>query len=216
MGSVTAARRVRRISPGACALVAALLLGCSSPIHFESEAGESWGPVEKLALMPFDAQIPLTGGMTAAEISTYVTSRALAALSERGQFVVIPPAEVRQALGAGDRPILTSDPEEIGGTLDATFGVDALVFGQVRRFTKRAGGAKGSSRPASVRLEMQLRAPEGTLLWRGVYDETQRSISEDLGGFSVARERGFRWLSAEELAEFGARQLVDAMSETVH
>jgi hypothetical protein len=62
---------------------------------------------------------------------------------------------------------------------------------------------------------MQLRAPEGTLLWRGVYDETQRSISEDLGGFSVARERGFRWLSAEELSEFGARQLVNSMSETV-
>ena len=215
MGSVTEARRVRRVLPGALALVAALLLGCSSPIHLESEAGEPWGPVDKLALVPFDAQIPLTGSMTAAEISTYVTSRALAALSEREEFAVIPPAEVRQALVAGGRASLPSDPEEIGGTLDATFGVDALVFGQVRRFTKRAGGAKGSSRPASVRLEMQLRSPEGTLLWRGVYDETQRSISEDLGGFSVARERGFRWLSAEELAEFGTRQLVGAMSETI-
>jgi hypothetical protein len=189
------------------------MLGCSSPIHVERFSESSRHPVRKLAVVPFEARIPQTSGMTATEISTYVTSRVLGALSEQEQFVVIPPAEVLHALGARDGSALPSERTEVGRAVSETFGVDALVFGEVRRFTKRSGGAKGSSRPASVRFDLELHGADGTLLWRGVYDETQRSISEDLGGFSVARSRGFRWLSAEELAEYGAGELVGAMSE---
>jgi hypothetical protein len=207
--------RIRRAHLEVVAIAVALLLGCSSPVHVQSYADTSERSIHKLALVPFEARIPLTTGMTADDVATYVTSRVLGALSADEHFEVIPPAEVLQALGARDRAALQGTPQEIGQTVAATFGVDALVFGEVRRFNKRTGGAKGASRPASVRFDLELRGKDGLLLWRGVYDETQRSISEDLGGFSVARSRGFRWLSAEELAEYGAQELVAAMSEAV-
>jgi hypothetical protein len=181
----------------------------------ESLAGTSERPIRKLAVIPFEPQIPLAEAWAADEAATYVTSRVLEALSDQEQFVVIPPGEVLHALGARGQSSLPSEPGEIGRALAATFGVDALVLGQVRRFNKRTGGAKGASRPASVRVDAELRGGDGSLLWRGVYDETQRSVSEDVGTFSLAMSRGFRWVTAEELAGYGARELVEAMSEAI-
>jgi hypothetical protein len=146
------------------------------------------------------------------EAATFATSRALKALSAEGDLVVIPPAEVLQALGGVERTTPTSEPREVGPTLASTFGADALVFGRVRRFVERTGGAKGATRPASVGLDLELRSVDGALLWRGIYDERQKSVSENPGGFSQARSRGFRWLTAEELAESGTRELVHQMS----
>jgi hypothetical protein len=215
MGPVTPAAGSRRELLALLAVEVALFLACSSPIRVESLAAMSERPIHKLAVVPFEPQIPLTAGGPADEAATYVTSRVLESLSDQERFVVIPPGEVLHALGARGQSGLPSAPDEIGGSLAATFGVDALVFGQVRRFNKRTGGAKGASRPASVRFDMELRGEDGALLWRGVYDETQRSISEDLGSFSLAMSRGFRWVTAEELAGYGARELVAAMSEAV-
>jgi hypothetical protein len=94
--------------------------------------------------------------------------------------------------------------QEVREKVTTAFSPDALLLGRVRRFDERKGGEQ----PAAVGFDLELRAPDGALLWSGSYDETQRSLSEDLGSFGRASERGFRWVSADALASYGARELV--------
>ncbi len=42
-------------------------------------------------------------------------------------------------------------------------------------------------------------------------DETQRSLSEDLSSLGRAYERRFRWVTAETLANYGSRVLVQRL-----
>ena len=45
---------------------------------------------------------------------------------------------------------------------------------------------------------------DGRVIWTGTYEETQPPLSDDLGSLPRAWERGFRWVTAEELADYGA------------
>lgn len=134
-----------------------------------------------------------------------VTARVLEALAGVADLDVVPPEEVERTVAA------KLDPAVAVPALHSRFGVDGVLSGVVKRFVTRVGSEAGVTRPASVWLQLELRDPTGAVVWRGSYDETQRSLTEDLGSFSRARERGFRWVSAEELAAYGARELVASL-----
>ena len=87
-------------------------------------------------------------------------------------------------------------------------GADASLGGAIRRWSERDGSTTGVRRPASVWIALELRDRGGRVIWTGVYEETQPPLSEDLGSFPRAWERGFRWVTAEELCEYGLRELV--------
>ena len=54
-------------------------------------------------------------------------------------------------------------------------------------------------------------APGGEQLWRATFDERQQALSENV--FNAARYpgRGSRWLSAGELARWGAEEVAQVM-----
>jgi hypothetical protein len=85
---------------------------------------------------------------------------------------------------------------------------DAVLSGVVRRYVERDGTSTGVRHPASVWIVLELRDPTGRELWTGSYEETQAPLSEDALSLSRAWERGFRWVTADELASYGARELV--------
>ena len=87
-------------------------------------------------------------------------------------------------------------------------GADASLGGSIRRWSQREGTTSGVRQPASVWLALELRDRAGRVIWTGVYEETQPPLSEDLGSLPRAWERGFRWVTAEELCEYGLRELV--------
>ena len=99
-----------------------------------------------------------------------------------------------------------------GGLRVVDEGADASLGGQIRRWSQREGTTTGVRRPASVWLVLELTDREGRVIWNGVYEETQPPLSEDLLSFSRAWGRGFRWVTAEELAEYGVRELVDDLA----
>jgi hypothetical protein len=140
-----------------------------------------------------------------------VTARVQEALIEIGGFEVVPQAEVAMLVGAEPGAELTDDPMPIARRLHGAFGVQGILYGTVRRFYGREGGPRGASKPAAVAFVLELRHVDGPLLWKGEYDETQKSLSEDPGSFQRARERGFSWVSAEALAQYGASELVRQM-----
>jgi hypothetical protein len=112
--------------------------------------------------------------------------------------------------GGGISPDV-SDPAVVGRVAREAFGADGVLFIRIRRFVPRVGGQRGVVQPASVWFELDLRSPDGVLLWRGEYDETQRGLTDDALAFGRAMARRFRWVTAEELAGYGARELVARM-----
>ena len=76
----------------------------------------------------------------------------------------------------------------------------------LRRYKDRVGGKFFANDPASVAFDFRLIAiPEGTVLCSGTFDEVQQSVMENLFNFKNATERGFTWVTAEQLMREGLR-----------
>jgi hypothetical protein len=76
----------------------------------------------------------------------------------------------------------------------------------LRRYKDRVGGKFFAKDPASVAFDFRLIAiPEGTVLCSGTFDEVQQSVMENLFNFKNATERGFTWVTAEQLMREGLR-----------
>jgi hypothetical protein len=128
-------------------------------------------------------------------------------LEQRGVRVV-PPEDVRSAVPAGD----LSEPPQLARQVSAAFGADAVLTGELLRVQQRSGEAAGSRDPAGVGFEVILYgAPDGRELWRAQFDQTQKAWGENV--FQTLRYPGggMRWLTAEELARWGAREVVRAV-----
>ncbi len=76
----------------------------------------------------------------------------------------------------------------------------------LRRYKDRVGGQYTAKNPASVAFDFRLIAiPEGVVLCSGTFDEVQQSVMENLYNFKSATERGFTWVTAEQLMREGLR-----------
>jgi hypothetical protein len=182
------------------------------PIHVPTAS------LGRIAVMPFYPTRELgrglppgspVGAADAAElVSTFVTD----ALRARG-FAVVPPSDLLAAFVAEGRPLPRLDPREAGALAARQFGASAVLLGKVYRYREREGQAYGARRPASVGFELALHeAPGGRKLWTSRFDETQQPLTEDL--FNVQRYPGGgrRWLTAAELARWGADGAAQALA----
>ena len=89
------------------------------------------------------------------------------------------PGGPRPRAGRGRRQH-PSAPREVARLANERFGAQAVVLGSVARYRERTGGAQESG-AASVWFEVALyTAPEGEKLWSGVFNETQRPLSENV------------------------------------
>ena len=90
----------------------------------------------------------------------------------------------------------------------------SILVGRLLRWEEREGNEIGVTRPATVWFEVTVRAPpDGEPLWRARFAETQRPLSDDLGNVFRYPGHGTRWLTADELARWGARAVAEALVE---
>jgi hypothetical protein len=83
---------------------------------------------------------------------------------------------------------------------------NAVLETTLRRYRDRVGGQYSAADPASVAFSYRLLGmPGGQVLCRGTFDETQQSVMENLLSLSAARERGFSWITSEQLMKEGVR-----------
>ena len=125
---------------------------------------------------------------------------------------VIAPEDVRTASDPAASPTDALDTARVVFVANQQFGADAVLIGTVLRWRDRVGEKLGASRAASVGFEVTLlRTPDGAKLWSAVFDETQLPITDNF--FNVFRYpgRGTRWLTAEELSQWGANEVAQAM-----
>ena len=97
---------------------------------------------------------------------------------------------------------------EVGRCMKA----DYILVPQVTSWHERKGDEWTVESPASVTMDLYLISlgAEPTLV-RKHFDETQRSLSEDLGNIKSFFGRGAKWLTAEELARAGMQNMLFEM-----
>jgi hypothetical protein len=95
--------------------------------------------------------------------------------------------------------------EQQAAKVATKMALDAAIVGRVVVYQERKGSKLGGE-TAAVGFEVKLVSTDGTVLWTGNYYEKQKPFIEDAKG---SIERGFMFITADELVEYGTTHLVD-------
>ncbi|NPU84896.1 MAG: hypothetical protein HPY65_10450 [Syntrophaceae bacterium] len=125
-----------------------------------------------------------------------------------GRTQIVYPARAGAAYlnaASGSFKIKTADAlKKMGSDL----GADGIVAGYVYRWRERKGLSYSVEKPASVAFDIHLyRASDGALLWRGLFDQAQESLMENMLQLPFFFKEKGRWLTAEELAAAGMEEV---------
>ena len=84
---------------------------------------------------------------------------------------------------------------------------NAVLETTLRRYKDRVGGEYTAKESASVAFDYRLIAiPDGTVLCSGTFDEVQKSVMANFFHFRTAADRGFTWVTAEQLLREGMQE----------
>ncbi len=83
-------------------------------------------------------------------------------------------------------------------------GCGGVMKTTASRYRQRVGGTMSADTAASAAFSMELIGVDsGVVLWTASFDETQQPLSENIFSFKKAQNRGFKWLSVQELTRGG-------------
>jgi curli biogenesis system outer membrane secretion channel CsgG len=171
-------------------------------------------PITRIAVAPFQTAGSLarrsesTSTVPPSVATALVTRYVTEALVFR-RIEVVPADDVGRALAAEGTAQERLIPRAVAQVAAAKFGADAVLLGSVTRFEERRGQAAGTMHPAAVGFEVTLyTAPGSQKLWSAVFSETQQALSENILSTYRYPGGGMRWLTAEELARWGAEETV--------
>jgi len=104
-----------------------------------------------------------------------------------------------------------SDRQDLIERIGSALKCNAVLVTTLSRYQPRVGGDYGVEQPASVVFSMKLHdIRQDTVLWSTMFAETQQSLLSNLMSFGRAVQRGFKWVTAEEMVEQG---IVDKIRE---
>lgn len=208
--------------------LAVVLGGCTTPERFTTYVHPrlSTAKAEKIAVLPFfkgrhptqmgqTLHCPLSllwfdkGGLVPGADET-LTRMAHEAMMDRFGAKVEPLDHSFAVLEGLPKDESADTPLTVARKAGQKMGADMILVGSVWRYRERTGGPAATWNPASVAFELYLvEVGSGDALWIGGFDETQKSLSENIWDLGTFLERGARWLTANELARYGMRQLVE-------
>ena len=130
------------------------------------------------------------------------------ALKGRFDKHVVPMDQV-QAAYTGIRLDGSKDsPRTMARRMGQSLSADLMLVGTVWRYRDRDAIEGIPDRPASVAFALYLvEAETGRRLWRGIFDMAQEFVLRDMARFSDRIRMGFKWLSADELARHGVKEV---------
>ncbi len=89
-------------------------------------------------------------------------------------------------------------------------GADSVLTGHIYRFMDRVGGKYAVDTPASVAFDLHLvRVSDGRLLWTGYFDETQKSLMENLFKIESFFQRDGQWVTSHEMAKAALQKIME-------
>ncbi len=188
-------------------LVFIFLFTACGPKNLSYLLSSSWGTkkIHKIGIVPFIAE--KQSDQVVLEGASAITSFFIDGLQEKGYMVIPIDGDMKKKISS-DGILPYGAIKQIGETK----GIDAVLSGIVTTYKEREGGPFSVGQPASVGFEATLvNASDGNILWKGIYRETQKSFLEDISMFSLYVKRGWKWLRAEELAQYGVEEVLKTL-----
>jgi len=131
-------------------------------------------------------------------------------LHELKEVAIIPPDKVQDVYKRIASESLKKPLLKILKIVGNELGADILAVGYIYRYTERVGYDYSSEHPASVAFEIHLiKAIDGSTIWRGVFDKTQKSLMEDVFQASSFFKGGGKWLTARQLSKQGMDEIFE-------
>jgi hypothetical protein len=203
------------------AAVAVLALaGCSAvrpaPIVRHQTMRIPAGGLKRIAVLPFSHRDTMRYGARAGETSPAIAAELVArflteAIAKRG-IEVIPASDLSTALQAQGLKPTDINPRTAAELAALKFGATAIMIGQVSRYREREGERFGSTGAASVAFNVTIYTADPVQrVWSSQFDETQRPLSENIMNAPRYPGGGTRWLTAAELAQWGAESAIDTL-----
>jgi len=196
------------------------LAGCSvfrpAPVVQNQTLRIPPGTLKKVAVVPFshkDTLLKYSGeGSISPEIAAELVARFMTdAMAERG-IRVIPASDLATAFGAQGLKPTDINPRTAAELAARRFGATAIMMGQVSRYRERGGEKYGSASAASVAFNVAIYTVDPVQrVWSSQFDETQRALFENIVNAPRYPGGGTRWLTAAELAQWGAESAVDML-----
>ena len=174
--------------------------------------------IEKLLILPFkdlsslygknvNVRCSLCGNVfSTGDVETFavdiLTDRLISIIKSRNDFELIPSGQAKGAMSV----LLSADKSELSERdillkIGRALYADAMIVGHVYRFKDRVGTRYSVDSPASVAFDIHLiDVSKGNILWVGHFDETQRTLSENLFKIGTFLQRKGSWITAEEMA----------------
>ena len=151
----------------------------------------------------------LTVGRIEPEAEKTVEDVFLQAIDKERKFEIVPPDRVYGVYQRISSDSLKTPLKESLIKSGRELGADAVMYGYVYRFRERKGYAYGADQAASVAFAMHLiSVRDGSVIWKGNFDKTQRSLMENILHLSAFfKERG-QWVTARELTKEGVSEIL--------
>lgn len=139
-----------------------------------------------------------------------MTEQMIQMVSEWQKYTVIKPSRARGALAGilaeGGQNL--SRRQAVVKAAEAV-GADVVLTGHIYRYVDRVGERYSIDTPASVLFDIDLvRATDGRLVWNTFFKETQKALLDNLLEVDKFFKRGAAWVSAEELAAYGLKDVL--------
>jgi hypothetical protein len=171
-------------------------------------------PAIALGGKPDVIRSPISGTVLMAEpvptdVADKMTALLFDQLLEYKRYELIGPGRARGVFSS-----LVSEDQGISDIsifkkIGQAFSADAVMTGQIYRWQEREGKDYSVNRPASVAFDLYLIKPEnGAILWKGKFDKTQLSLSENLFDLRTFIKGKGKWMTVEGLAELGLDELL--------
>jgi hypothetical protein len=137
-----------------------------------------------------------------------LTGYVQAEVQKRHGEKVIPLREGMEVYPRRDKDEFTNTPRTTAQSFGRALGANLIVVGWVWRYRERIGGDFGVQSPASVAFVVSLiDVTSGKMLWKGRFVEKQTSLSENIVEIRKFLKRSGKWLSVDELARYGVREI---------
>jgi hypothetical protein len=196
------------------------LAGCSSlrpaPVVQNQTMRIPAGALKRIAVLPFSRRDtmrydPEAGG-TSPEIAAELVARFITESMAKRGIQVIPASDLATALSAQGLKPTDINPRTAAEFAAAKFGATAIMMGQVSRYRERQGEKFGSTGAASVAFNATIYSTDPVQrVWSSQFDETQRALFENIINAPRYPGGGTRWLTAAELAQWGAESAIKTL-----
>ena len=202
----------------------ALIVGCapqssgkgdksarSTGLNYEVTRAFKPGSISRVIVYPAAAaegvEIPIS-------VTSKVTSKLISQLSNISAYSVAnldrPGWQAAAAEIAKNPAPIAKNALQFASKYDA----QAVIYAEVYRYVETNGSSLGADDPASVGVRVwMVNATTGQLLWRGIFDETERPLSANILDFGDKVRSGFAYRSADQIMDGGMKEVAQVLEK---